>query len=168
MAIDLHSERVDADLVGIRALKGTDREALLALNAHVSDRSLYRRFFIVSRHAADSYVDQLLRPSSADHQVLVGLVGGELVGVASYERVTPTSAEIAVLIEDRYQHMGIGTQLIGQLASLARRNGIHQLVADVLTGNSPMIAMVRQLALPTSIRAEGDTVVMSLELEPAA
>ena len=31
-----------------------------------------------------------------------------------------------------------------------------------------MIAMVRQLALPTSIRAEGDTVVMSLELEPAA
>jgi RimJ/RimL family protein N-acetyltransferase len=168
MAIDLNSARSDADTVCIRALEDTDRDALLALNEHVSDRSLYRRFFIVSRHAADAYVDQLLRPSGVDHQVLVGLVDGELVGVASYERVEPTSAEIAVLIEDRYQHMGIGTRLIGELAKVARHNGIHQFVADVLTGNSPMIAMVRQLALPTSIRDEGDTVVMSLELEPAA
>jgi RimJ/RimL family protein N-acetyltransferase len=166
MTIDL--DPGGADLVQIRALQDTDRDALLALNDHVSDRSLYRRFFIVSRHAAGAYVDQLLRPSSADHKALVGLVDGELVGVASYERATPTSAEIAVLIEDRYQHMGIGTRLIEALADSARCNGIHQLVADVLTGNSPMIAMVRQLGLPTSIRAEGDTVVMSLDLEPAA
>jgi RimJ/RimL family protein N-acetyltransferase len=155
-------------MVCIRALEDTDRGALLALNEHVSDGSLYRRFFFVSRHAADAYVDRLLRPTTADHQALVGLVDGELVGVASYERLTPTSAEIAVLIEDRFQHMGIGTRLIGELAKLAQHNRIHQLVADVLTGNSPMIAMVRQLALPTSIRAEGDTVVMTLELEPAA
>jgi GNAT superfamily N-acetyltransferase len=168
MAIEANSARSDADTVCVRALAVTDRDALLALNEHVYDRSLYRRFFIVSRHAADAYIDQLLRPSSVDHQALVGLVDGDLVGVASYERVEPGSAEIAVLIEDRYQHMGIGTRLIGELAKVARHNGIHQLVADVLTGNSPMIAMVRQLALPTSIRAEGDTVVMSLELEPAA
>jgi RimJ/RimL family protein N-acetyltransferase len=168
MAIDLDYAGPDADVVCIRALEDTDREALLALNEHVSDRSLYRRFFIVSRRAADAYVDELLRPSSTDHQALVGLVDGEIVGVASYERVAAMSAEIAVLIEDRYQHMGIGTQLIEALADTARRNGIHQLVADVLTGNSPMIAMVRGLALPTSIRAQGDTVVMSLELEPAA
>jgi GNAT superfamily N-acetyltransferase len=168
MAIDLDPARTAADLVQIRALEFADRDALLALDDHVSDRSLYRRFFIVSRHAADVYVDQLLRPCSADHQALVGLVDGELVGIASYERLDAVSAEIAVLIEDRYQHMGIGTQLIAQLASVARRNGIRRLVADVLTGNSPMIALVRQLALPTSIRAEGDTVVMSLELEPAA
>jgi RimJ/RimL family protein N-acetyltransferase len=167
MSVDLDPAGAGANLVHIRALEDTDREALLALNDHVSDRSLYRRFFIVSRHAAGAYVDQLLRPSSDDHQALVGLVDGELVGVASYERVTPTSAEIAVLIEDRYQHMGIGTQLIQALADFARRDGIHRLVADVLTGNSPMIAMVRQLGLPTSIRAQGDTVVMSLDLDPA-
>jgi len=166
MTADLAPPPAPAGQVHIRTLQGTDRDALLAFNEHVSDRSLYRRFFIVSRHAADAYVDQLLRPSSADHQALVGLVDGELVGVASYERTGTECAEIAVLIEDRYQHMGIGTRLIEALADAARRNGIHQLVADVLTGNSPMIAMVRQLALPTSIRAEGDTVVMSLELEP--
>jgi hypothetical protein len=63
MATDLEPARTDADLVEIRALKVADLDALLALNDHVSDRSLYRRFFIVSRHAADVYVDQLLRPS---------------------------------------------------------------------------------------------------------
>jgi RimJ/RimL family protein N-acetyltransferase len=157
-----------ADVVKIRPLAATDRDALLTLNDHVSDRSLYRRFFIVSRPAADAYVDQLLRPSSADHHVLVGLVDGELVGVASYERVDAASAEIALLIEDRYQHIGIGTRLIEELVSAAQRCGIRRLVADVLTGNSSMIAMVRQLAVPTSIRAQGDTVVMCIDIGPAS
>jgi GNAT superfamily N-acetyltransferase len=168
LSVDIDPVRAGVDLIHIRAVEATDRDALLTLNDHVSDRSLYRRFFIVSRHAAVAYVDQLLRPSSIDHQALVGLVDGELVGVASYERSGTARAEIAVLIEDRYQHMGIGTKLIEALVDIARRDGIRQLVADVLTGNSPMIAMVRQLGLPTSIRAEGDTVVMSLTLEPAA
>jgi RimJ/RimL family protein N-acetyltransferase len=168
MAIDLESPVIGADLIRIRAVEDTDRAALLALNEQASDRSLYRRFFVLNRPSADAYVDELLRPRSADHQVLVGLVDGELVGVASYERTRAACAEIAVLIEDRYQHMGVGTHLIAELADTARRNNINQLVADVLTGNSPMIAMVGQLGLPTSICAEGDTVVMSLELEPAA
>src|ERR1700722_8972202 len=102
MTIELHAAYASADVVHIRALEDTDRNALCALNEHVSDRTLYRRFFSMSHYAADAYVDQLLRPASADHQVLVGLVDRELVGVASYERVDSASAEVALLIEDRY------------------------------------------------------------------
>ena len=91
---------MDGGLVHIRALEDGDHDALLALNSRVSDLSLYRRFFCLNRHTADTYVDQLLRPPGADHQVLVGLINGQLVGVASYERLDAESGEIALLIED--------------------------------------------------------------------
>jgi GNAT superfamily N-acetyltransferase len=156
----------DIGLHYVRALDIGDRAALLALNTEASDRSLYRRFFVLNRFAADEYVAQLLRPASADHQVLVGLIDNEIVGVASYERLDPAGAEIALLVEDRHQHLGVGTELITSLANLARANGVTQFVACVLAENSSMIKTVRHLGLPTAIRAEGDVVVMTIELEP--
>jgi hypothetical protein len=68
--------RADGGLVHIRRAHDTDREALLALNARASDISIYYRFFALSRHMADAYVDRLLRPPDSDHQALVALVAG--------------------------------------------------------------------------------------------
>lgn len=167
---EVDAVRADGGLVHIRALADCDRDALRAFNTRVSDESMYRRFFQVSRYAADAYVETLLRAATAEHQVLVALIGGDVVGVASYERIDPTSAEFALLIEDRDQRAGIGTLLIEHLIGTARRNGIRRFIADVLHENSPMIRMVRQLGYPTTVRSETDNVVMSIELEatPAA
>jgi acyl-CoA synthetase (NDP forming)/GNAT superfamily N-acetyltransferase len=163
---EIDAIRTDGGLVHIRPLADTDRVGLLALNTRVSDRSLYRRFFYLSRHAADAYVERLLRSAGVDHQVLVGLIDGRLVGVASFERIDSDSAEFALLIEDAEQHAGIGTLLIEHLAGVARRVGVRRFVADVLTENSPMIKMIRQLGFATTTRSEGDTVVMGVDLEP--
>jgi GNAT superfamily N-acetyltransferase len=151
----------------VRPLELGDRAALLALNTQASDRSLYLRFFTLNRFAADAYVAQLLRPASADHQVLVGLIDNKVVGVASYERLDSGGAEIALLVEDRYQHLGIGTELIESLATRARANGVTQFVAYVLAENSSMIKTVRHLGLPTATCAESDAVVMTIELKPS-
>ena len=113
--------RADGGLVHIRPAVPADKAALIALDHRASDRSIYYRFFTVSRHAADTYVDRLLRPSSADHRALVALIGGDIVGVVSFERLTDTSAELAVLIDDQAQHKGIGTLLIEHLADVARQ-----------------------------------------------
>ena len=95
--------RADGGLVHIRPAVAADEAALIALDHRASDRSIYYRFFTVSRHAADSYVHRLLRPASDAHRALVALIGDDMVGVASFERLTDTSAEIAVLIDDQAQ-----------------------------------------------------------------
>src|SRR6185437_10631410 len=145
MVDEVDAVRADGGLVRIRPARPADREGLLALNARSSDKSIYRRFFHLSRYAADIYAEHLLEPSTTDHQVLVAVVGDELAGVGSFERVDGESAEFALLIDDRDQHEGIGTLLIEHLASLARRSGVRRFVADVLAENVPMIHAIRLL-----------------------
>ncbi|HEY7050449.1 MAG TPA: GNAT family N-acetyltransferase [Jatrophihabitantaceae bacterium] len=160
--------RADGGLVHIRPISSDDRAALLELDERVSERSIYLRFFTVSRHAADVYVPSLVRPPDADHQALVALVGGQIVGVASFERVTATSAEIAVLIDDHVQHEGIGTLLIEHLASCARRYGIKRFIADVLSENATMINVIRRLGFNLAIKSDYSTFHITIDLEPSA
>jgi RimJ/RimL family protein N-acetyltransferase len=165
IASEIDAIHADVGLVRIRSLADSDRGALLAFNTRISDQSLYRRFFYLSRYAADAYVDKLLRPTDRDHHVLVAVLAGEVIGVASFERIDTTSAEIALLIEDRDQHEGIGTLLMAQLTGAAREVGIHRFIANVLAENSPMIRFVRRLGFPTTVHAEGNTVVMGIDIE---
>lgn len=163
MTVDeIDAVRSDGGLVRIRALARSDRDALLALNTRVSDKSLYRRFFNVSRFAADAYVEKLLRAANADYQVLVAVIGDRLVGVASCERVDTTSAEFALLVEDSDQHAGIGTLLMEHLAGAARQNGIRRFVADVLTDNSPMIRLLQQLGAVQTAAPNGQLIVQPM------
>jgi acyl-CoA synthetase (NDP forming)/GNAT superfamily N-acetyltransferase len=157
--------RMDGGLVHIRPAVPADEPALIALDHRVSDRSIYYRFFTVSRHTADTYVDRLLRPSKADHRALVALIGSDIVGVASFERLTDAAAEIAVLIDDQAQHKGIGTLLIEHLADVARRCGITRFVADVLAANTAMIDVIGQLGFAVTSRTEDGTVHLTLDLD---
>lgn len=157
--------RTDGGLVHIRPAVPADEAALIALDHRASDRSIYYRFFTVSRHAADTYVGRLLRPSSADHRALVALIGGDIVGVASFERLTDTSAEIAVLIDDQAQHKGIGTLLIEHLADVARQRGVTRFVADVLAANRAMIDVIRGLGFVVASRIEDGTVHVTFDLD---
>ena len=146
---DIDAVRADGGLVHIRPVQEGDRKALLALNERASDQSIFYRFFTLSRHAADDYVERLLRPASIEHQALVALVDDELVGVAAFERLSRTSAEIALLVDDDDQHEGIGTLLIEHLAGIARRHRIQRFVAEVLAENAAMIRVIRNLGFAT-------------------
>jgi acyl-CoA synthetase (NDP forming)/RimJ/RimL family protein N-acetyltransferase len=155
-------------LVHLRPVQESDREALLALHARASNESIYYRFFTVSRHAADVYLERLLRTAADDHQTLVALVGGDMVGVAGFEPLNTTTAEFAVLVEDTEQHEGIGTLLIEHLASMARHRGIRRFVADVLGQNTAALRMIRGLGFEVSADTEYGTTHLSFDLEPRA
>ena len=165
---DIDAVRADGGLVHIRPVQEADRKALLALNERASDQSIFYRFFTLSRHAADDYVARLLRPASIEHQALVALVDDELIGVAAYERLSRTSAEIALLVDDNDQHEGIGTLLIEHLAGIARRHRIQQFVAEVLAENAAMIRVIRNLGYEIDTRLEYGVVRLTFGLEAGA
>jgi acyl-CoA synthetase (NDP forming)/GNAT superfamily N-acetyltransferase len=170
--------RSDGGLVQLRLLTAQDRAAILALDDRCSDRSIYLRFFSVSRHTADSYVKRLLRPAALDHAALVASIGGQVVGVAGYELLDETvaraglggDAEFALLVDDQHQHLGIGTLLVEHLASLARQRGVARFIADVLAENRPMTGLLRELGftLDSAYDAEMVRYVFGLELDDRA
>ncbi len=158
------STGLDHDRSVLRPLTPDDRQSLLDLDRRMSDRSIYLRFFILSRHAADVYIDELLKPDSPDHISIAATVDGQIVGVASYQRTEPTAAEVALMIDDAHQHRGIGTLLLEHLAAQARRTGIGTFDADVLNQNTTMLGAFRSLGLAIASRADGGTVRLSIDL----
>ena len=141
-------------IVRIRPVVEADAAALRALNKRTSDLSLYLRFFSLNRRVADLHVAAVVRPPDPDHQALVALFGDDVAAVAGYERLSPTEAEVALLVEDAHQGEGLGTLLLEHLAALARSQGIEQLVGEVLTRNRQMARVFTDLGLPVSRTVE--------------
>lgn len=101
--------RSDGGLVHIRTVTPADQDQLRSLHEHASDRSIFLRFFSLSRASAKGYLDKLLKRSTRMNHALVACIGGEIVGLAAFEELGATSAEVALLVEDTRQHEGIGT-----------------------------------------------------------
>jgi predicted CoA-binding protein len=85
--------------------------------------------------------------------------------IASYEQISATEAEFAVLVDDTRQGEGIGTLVLEHLAAAARRAGIEELVGDVLAANTAMLRMSGDLA-PGVSRALGEDLTTTVVRVP--
>jgi GNAT superfamily N-acetyltransferase len=96
---------------------------------------------------------------TVDHdlrEAVVAEVGGEVVGVARYDRSpsSPGTAELAVLVEHDWQGVGIGRHLLTEVIELARRHGVTTLVATVQEDNDRMLWLLRQLLPAATLQPE--------------
>ncbi|MEX2503466.1 MAG: CoA-binding protein, partial [Egicoccus sp.] len=75
------------------------------------------------------------------------------------------SAEFAALVEDAHQGRGVGTALVRELSLAAADHGITQLTGDILSDNTRMLNLVRELGLEyQSDRDFGGVVRSDLEV----
>ena len=54
---------------------------------------------------------------------LVATVRGEIIGVARYDRLDETTAEVAFHISDAHQGKGVGSVLLEHLAAIGQERG---------------------------------------------
>ncbi|WP_432877260.1 GNAT family N-acetyltransferase [Kribbella sp. CA-245084] len=152
----------DGSVVRIRPLREDDERALDAMNQRVSDRSIYLRFFGISRTMADEHTHHLATDRDG-HVALVAEYGDALVGIASYEPLRSGEAEMAFLLEDSVHGRGIGTLLLEQLAAVARENGVQRLRADTLVENAPMLRVFADSGFEQVRRMDSGVVELVLD-----
>ena len=118
---------------------------------------VYRRFFTLFPTVPPGVVRYLAAADHDDHERLAALCGDEIVAVASWDRPAPggDSAEIAILVEDAWQHRGLGRGLMRELTTGAVSHGITTLTATVLTENEPARRLARALARPRRVELDG-------------
>lgn len=160
---------LDGTLVHLRPPRPTDRPALEDLHARLSRRSAYLRFFSLSQRAPGRYLDRILTPDERDLPGLVALIGGQPVAVASYERLGGgvgggEEAEVAFLVGDEHQGLGISTLLLEALAADATRRGITRFTAEVLPENEAMLDVFSSVGFSTSRRFTEGTVRVEFPL----
>jgi GNAT superfamily N-acetyltransferase len=149
----------------IRPIRAADADALVGLHARLSADTIYRRYFGARPHLAPADVERFTRVDGRARFALVAMRGSDLVAVARYEgRPGVSSAEIAVVVDDALQHQGVGRLMLERLVDVAHEAGLETLAADVLAGNTAMLALLRTLGLPRRTESDGDTVSVLVEL----
>ena len=143
---------MDGRIVHVRPVSEGDKDALSALYGRTSPRTRYLRFFSAGI-SIDREVRRLM--PGDDHVALLAEHDGQVVGVASYEVLSGDRAEMAILVDDAWQGDGIGSLLIEHLTAVARRDGIRELVGDVLATNVSMLRTSASLA-PGIARQHGE------------
>lgn len=159
----------DGSTVVVRPIAPPDAARLRRMFERLSPETVYRRFFSpVVRPSPRA----LIHLATVDHdrrEALVALSGDEIVGVARYDRQPGgDAAEIAVTIEDAWQHRGLGSRLARRLAARAARRGIAELSAAMLGDNRPALGLLRRLAPDSQVRFEHGEYAASVPITPHA
>lgn len=161
----------DGSRLIVRPIRPEDAPALVALHARLSADTIYRRYFGARPHLSPAAVDRFTRVDEYWRCALVGVRGsGELVAVARYEGAEgSTSAELAMVVDDALQRTGVGTLMLDRLLDIAMEQGLHRIIADVLTQNSPMLRLLRSTGLPArTVRDDGvETVTVDISARPS-
>jgi ribosomal protein S18 acetylase RimI-like enzyme len=152
----------------IRALRPEDQADMLAAIGRTGTQSLQRRFFVAKRGFSDREIAFFMNIDFINHVALIALVAENgrrtIAGGGRYIVVQPGRAEVAFLVVDGYQGLGIGSALARHLAELARQSGLEELVADVLPENTAMLKLFKKLGFTAGPKREPQVVHLVLPL----
>lgn len=136
-------------VVRVRPIRPDDAAALVAFHSALSAHTVYLRFFGFHPVLTGAEVERFTRVDYVDRLALVALAVTRIVGVGRYDHIPRTSeAEVAFIVDDDYQHQGIGTLLADELVRAARRHGIRSFLADTLAENTGMLELFHSMGFP--------------------
>ncbi len=152
--------------VATRPVQPGDQGLFCRLWGRLSRETVYRRFHAPVHALPPETVRHLVTVDHDLREAVVAVVGGEVVGVARYERpaADPSTAEIAVLVEDAWQGVGLGRQLLAELTALAARRGVRTLTATVQPDNGPVLGLLRRVLPGSTLTPEYDVYAVTSPL----
>lgn len=155
--------------VTTRPVRPADEVLFCRLWRRLSPDTVYRRFHAPVHRLPRETVRWLVTVDHDLREAVVAVVGGEVVGVARYDRALDdlATAEVAVLVEDAWQGAGVGRQLLASLTELAVRRGVRTVTATVQPANRPALGLARRLLPRSTITADVDVLTVTSPLVPA-
>jgi len=134
----------------------------------LSPDTVYRRFHSPLHSLPRETVERLVTVDHDLREAVAAVVGGEVVGVARYDRSPrdPATAEFAILVEDAWQGAGLGRQLLRELVELAAARGVPTLTATVQPDNDRVIGLVRRLLPAATFTPDADVLAVRAPLLP--
>ncbi len=138
----------DGARVLLRPIRPTDFKAMSAFAAQIAPEDLRTRFFAARRHFSTEALRRLVQIDYDREMAFVALSTPEedLLGVAHLATdADHEEAEFDVLVRSDLHGRGLGWALMSALLAYARAEGIERLNGTMLSTNSVMIQMCREL-----------------------
>lgn len=150
--------------VSMRPMVDEDSAALQEFHQGLSAESIQRRFFQAKPQLTDTEAHHFTHMDHVRRQALCAISDHAIVGVARYDYLKEEEAEVAVIVTDAFQRLGIGSWLLGALRIDALHNGIRTFTAEILAGNSAMLHTFERLGAP--IASAWEDGVLRLRIGP--
>ncbi|MFI1093509.1 GNAT family N-acetyltransferase [Streptomyces sp. NPDC020917] len=150
--------------ITVRRAGPEDRAAALAMHERCSPATLAMRYHGPAADA-DRYLTHLLGPRFG-RSLAVETASGRLVALG-HLLWDGEENEVALLVEDAWQRRGIGAALLRRLVELAAEAGRESVYAVTTSGNTGMVAAMRELGLPLDYQVEDATLVITASLPRA-
>ena len=162
----------DQRTVTLRAVRPDDKGLIIDGLNNVSAESIYRRFLMTKKEITPQGLKQATEVDFVNVVALVAVVEKEgnarIAGGGRYIRTGPSGggqrAEVAFLVGDAFQGLGIASRIFKHLVAIARDSGITQFEAEVLPSNEAMFKVFARSGLPLTRTATRDTVNVVMEL----
>jgi GNAT superfamily N-acetyltransferase len=156
----------DGTCCSLRPIRPDDAERLVEFHQHLSLRSTYLRFFTVHPTLSAKEVERFTTVDYVDRLAFVVERSGQVIAVGRFDRIAGTSdAEVAFVVADDYQHHGLGSLLLDELARAARARGIETFLAETLCENKAMLDMFHHSGFDVSTKIDYGTVWLRFGIE---
>lgn len=151
----------DGAALVLRPGTGADEDAVADLHTRCSMRTLFNRYHSGMRTVPRRWLHRLLNPPRGT--TIVAQCADQVVALGQLIHTgTPDCAEVSLLVEDAWQRRGVGTALLGALASDARAAGYTELVAWCLPSENALIRAAARAGLETTTRREDGLLRVSI------
>ncbi|GAA0404718.1 hypothetical protein GCM10009530_66050 [Microbispora corallina] len=144
--------------VEVRPARLDDGERLRAFLAGLSLASQTRRFFTGLANPGGSLVRTMITRDGR-RDALLAVHGDTVVGHAM-SHLADGEVEIAVVVGDDWQDLGVGSRLVRTLLRRAAARGATSLGMDVMAENRKVLSMVRKAWPDATMRVQSGCVVV--------
>ncbi|HCR48339.1 MAG TPA: acetyl CoA synthetase subunit alpha [Bacteroidetes bacterium] len=157
----------------VRPIMAEDEPLIAVFHEHLSERSVYMRYFQSLNLSQRTHHDRLIRVAHVDY-------GREMALVMEHEQADGTpqvlaigrlsvvgdtgDAEFSMLIRDDFQRSGIGTKLLSELVAIARAEGMQRVIAEILPENRGMQRVCEKVGFTLHYDADAQVVHAVIEV----
>jgi RimJ/RimL family protein N-acetyltransferase len=154
------------DDIRVRRVGPGDAQEIESFYADLSAESRFLRFHGASHGIRHQQAEMF---AAADHERRDGFVAvadGRIVGHLVLEPLGNGVEELAVAVDDRIQHHGVGTLLLAAAIASARLRHLRRLVAWVMVDNAAMRHLLAAGHYPVRVDWDGSVARYELDVPP--
>lgn len=151
--------------VHFRAIKPSDEEAMRRLFYRFSDESVYYRYFSIIRSMPHAQMQEYV---NIDYKKCLSIVAeinnGMLIAEARFASLElgETHPEIAIIVDEEYQNIGIATYLLTMLMQQTKARNVKGFKGQILQSNSKILKVFEKVNwnLSVNFRRGESTVII--------
>jgi acetyltransferase len=145
----------DGRVIWLRRVRADDASRLIELVRRLSPTSRQRRFLRDTLSCDRAEAERLANVDQVQQVAFAAVpdpnAPGPILAVGRFHGDGSARAELALLVEDAYQHVGLGRLLLKRLIGEAARRRLHVLDGYILHDNGPILRLLRSSGLPLEV-----------------